>query len=147
MAAAMMVRCRRFFTGMEAAMNLTYEDLRICHSLAVEAREIMDRVDAIEAMATRMGISSCNENGGSAFEVEDYVQGRRRVAQAYLAHVAAVKAKIEQITNDTQRRVLQLRYVDGMRWEQIQVMMSYSQSAVYAVHKSALEQWNTASWG
>ena len=134
-------------------MQLTYEDLRICHSLAVEAREIMDRVDAMEAFAARStpqygataaGPVTHDRVGDGAAQIVDYMAGRREVACAYFEHAAIVEAAIDGIKDSTQRRVMRLRYVDGMRWEQIQLITKYAEAQVYRIHAEALDEMKIA---
>ena len=129
-------------------MCLTMKDLEICHSLAVEAREILERVDAIESLATRCtfgfseapGISTVSDKvGDGAAELTDFIQSRRKTAQAYFDHVAAVEYAIDGLADSYQRRVLRYRYVDGLTWDNIRLLLHYAEAQTFRIHAEALK--------
>lgn len=49
-----------------------------------------------------------------------------------------IEAGIETVDSNTQRRLLKLRYIDGMTWERVAVEMDYSYMQVCRLHGKAL---------
>lgn len=72
-------------------------------------------------------------------ELRDSLMGK-------IEELAAVRAEIERaigtVQDDTQRRLLRLRYIKGMTWERIAVEMNYSYRNTTRLHGFALESCN-----
>ncbi len=49
-----------------------------------------------------------------------------------------IEASIETVDSNIQRRLLKLRYIDGMTWERVAVEMNYSYMQVCRLHGKAL---------
>lgn len=45
---------------------------------------------------------------------------------------------VEKIGDETEKRVLRLKYFDGMSWEQVAEEMNYSIRQIHNIHKKAL---------
>lgn len=121
-------------------MGLILKDLEICHSLALEAREIMERVDAMRCMAERVSpVYSVTPKGNDltdkvadgAVAMADYFAEREEVARRYLEHVQVVEAAIDGIDDSEERRVLRMWYVDGLLPSEIMAAMYMSRRTVY----------------
>ena len=49
-----------------------------------------------------------------------------------------VKRKIDSIEDDDEREVLRLRYIRGLKWEEVAVKMNYSWKWIHKIHGRAL---------
>ena len=56
------------------------------------------------------------------------------MAKAY----TGIERQIRQMENETEKEVLRLRYIRGMKWEEIAAEMGYGLQGVYKVHGRAL---------
>jgi hypothetical protein len=129
-------------------MALTLQDLKICYSLALEAREIMDMAESIQAMAERC-TPSCSQTpnvfvvtdkvGDGAAELSEFWKRKEGVALKYLEHVTQVEVEIEKLQDSYQRRVLRMRYLQGYSWSLIQTLVQYSERSVFDIHKRGME--------
>lgn len=58
-----------------------------------------------------------------------------------------VKKCLAGVTDPVLRELLQLRYIDSLKWEHSADEMCYSLSRVYDLHRKALEVYRTAAAG
>lgn len=63
-------------------------------------------------------------------KVERLTKIRRRIS---------VKRKIDSIEDDDEREVLWLRYIKGLKWEEVAVEMNYSWRRTHDIHSNALK--------
>lgn len=52
----------------------------------------------------------------------------------------AIEHAIETLSDSRQRTVLRLRYLDGLKWEEVAERMCYCLQWVFKLHRKALEQ-------
>ena len=52
---------------------------------------------------------------------------------------AEITEKIDAMPNETESLLLRLRYIHGLKWEEVAVKMDYSWRAVHKIHSKALE--------
>ena len=93
----------------------------------------VDRLRGYLDIARSMGVNAC----GASVEryaalVSDYVSELE-------ANAADVRRVISQVPNETQRRVLECRYVHGLTIEQTADAVSYCAKSVNRYHAAALE--------
>lgn len=50
-----------------------------------------------------------------------------------------IERQIRQIENEDEQEVLRLRYILGMKWEEVAVKMGYSWKQTHRIHSSALK--------
>lgn len=50
-----------------------------------------------------------------------------------------IERQISQMENEDEQEVLRLRYILGMKWEEVAVKMGYSWKQTYRIHSSALK--------
>ena len=50
-----------------------------------------------------------------------------------------IERKIRQMENEDEQEVLRLRYILGMKWEEVAVKMGYSWKQTHRIHSSALQ--------
>lgn len=53
---------------------------------------------------------------------------------------AQVRRAIDSVSNENMRNILELRYINGMKWEQIAIQTSYDYSWVLRLHGQALQK-------
>jgi DNA-directed RNA polymerase specialized sigma subunit len=68
-------------------------------------------------------------------EIEKLKRERLEKVRAY----SDISKKIKAVENDNEREVLELRYIKGMKWEEICLEMSYSWQHIHRIHSKALE--------
>lgn len=49
-----------------------------------------------------------------------------------------IERRIEKMEDEDEQRVLRLRYIKGMKWEEVAVEMGYSWKQVHRIHSEAL---------
>ena len=49
-----------------------------------------------------------------------------------------IEFKIRQMENEDEQRVLRLRYIKGLKWEEVAVEMGYSWRRIHDIHGKAL---------
>lgn len=52
---------------------------------------------------------------------------------------AEITEKIDAMSDETESLLLRLRYIHGLKWEEVAVKMDYSWRAVHKIHSKALE--------
>ena len=66
--------------------------------------------------------------------------GGEEIIKNYLKKAAAVKSEIRKLDNPLQVMIMNMRYVDGMRWEEIASRSIYSLDWCYELHRKALKK-------
>lgn len=51
-----------------------------------------------------------------------------------------IETAIESLTDPTERNLMRLRYIDGLRWEEVTVAIGYSWQQTHRIHARALER-------
>lgn len=83
--------------------------------------------------------------GGDQSDLSDYMvlldeqiellkAERLEKARAY----AGIENRIRGMENEDEQRVLRLRYIRGLKWEEVAVEMGYSWKQIHRIHSSAL---------
>lgn len=49
-----------------------------------------------------------------------------------------IEKQIRQMENEDEQEVLRLRYITGLKWEEVAARMSYSWKHIHRIHSSAL---------
>ena len=71
-------------------------------------------------------------------EIEKLKEERLEKVRAY----SEISKNIRRMENDNEREVLTLRYIKGLKWEEICVEMRYSWKHIHRIHSSALNNFN-----
>ncbi|MCQ4788753.1 DUF1492 domain-containing protein [Blautia obeum] len=50
-----------------------------------------------------------------------------------------IERQIRQMENEDEQEVLRLRYIKGLKWEEVALKMNYSRKQVHRIHSSALK--------
>lgn len=51
-----------------------------------------------------------------------------------------IEKQIRQMENEDEQEVLRLRYIKGLKWEEVAVKMDYSWRQIHRIHSSALKE-------
>ena len=119
-------------------MTITYNDLCLCSGLINEVRDSQERIDRLRSHMERCtpklsetGDRHTNSTGDKYADVLQKIQdieiaSGEKIA-AYIEHVQVVIDAIDQqVTDSAQRRVLSLRFIDGLCWGEICARTFYS---------------------
>lgn len=131
---------------------MTYEDkkaylrqYRAALHAAQDAARRLDEFRQANAGLKAVIISDMPKGGGTPRDLSDYVakldemEGDLLTAvEAYRTKAQAVEHVIDRVTDETQARLLRLRYLDGYTFERIAVAMSYSWRQVMRLHYRAV---------
>lgn len=117
--------------------------------LEAEERDIREEIARWESRAQKVTASWSSAPGGraGADKVQDgainLVQLQKQLEEK-AETLAQVRIEIERaigtVKNDTQRRLLRLRYIKGLTWERIAMEMHYGYQWVCKLHGKALLQ-------
>lgn len=66
--------------------------------------------------------------------IEDLKQERLKRAKRQ----QEIEHRIQQMKDEDEQRVLRLRYIKGMKWEEVAVEMGYSWKQIHRIHSEAL---------
>ena len=130
-------------------MQLTYEDLRNCARLAKALEDSTERIQRLRSMLERTTTRARETPGAGAFadrmaesiaRLDEWETECIYRSDAYLEHAFLVDQEIERLEDDRHRRVLRLRYLDGLLWEEIAEKMHYSIQWCKHLHDTALEK-------
>lgn len=135
---------------MKQMPDITHRDLIICASLARECQNIRWTLQQMRAMAeactsdtSKDGITgkgtTSDRVGNIASALSDMEAEYEPRLLAYFEHVSAVQTLINGLAEPRHRTVLWLRYVNGMRWEEVAEKANYTDRWCYVLHDEALE--------
>lgn len=51
-----------------------------------------------------------------------------------------IEKQIRKINDEKEQRVLELRYIKGMKWEDVAAIMNYSVKRIHGIHLEALKR-------
>lgn len=113
-------------------------------------KDILDEIQRLRA--DKMFPSVANDGmpkGSNQSDLSDYIAildeqiellkaERLEKARCY----QKIERQIKQMENDDEQEVLRLRYITGLKWEEVAVRMSYSWKHIHRIHSSALCNFN-----
>lgn len=111
-----------------------------------EINDLLRQREAIMARLTRVTTSYSGMPGGGGgdtmtdgiaklIEVEGEINDR---IDALIALRREIEGCIRTVDSSAQRRVLRLRYIEGMTWERVALEMHYERTQVWRLHGRAL---------
>lgn len=109
-------------------------------------KDILDEIQRLRA--DKMFPSVANDGmpkGSNQSDLSDYIAildeqiellkvERLEKARCY----QKIEKQIRQMENEDEQEVLRLRYITGLKWEEIAARMSYSWKHIHRIHSSAL---------
>lgn len=112
---------------------------------AEDAARRLDEYREVNAGLKSVGISDMPRGGGKPRDLSDYVAKLDEMegdlweaVSRYRKQAQEVEAVISRAQDETQARLLRLRYIDGYTFEQIAVLMGYSWRQVMRLHYRAV---------
>lgn len=82
--------------------------------------------------------SSQSDLSDYAVILDDQIQLLKKERLEKVIIYRNIEEKIRKMQNEDERRVLRLRYIKGMKWEEVAVEMGYSWKQVHRYHSDAL---------
>ena len=116
-----------------------------------EINDMLREKERIMSRLTRMtsSISGMPHGGGESDKLTDGVSKLIDLDKEIDGRVDAlvdfrreIEGKISALDSDMQRRLLKLRYIDGMTWERVAVEMGYERRQICRIHGYALMSLN-----
>lgn len=116
-----------------------------------EINDMLREKERIMSRLTRMtsSISGMPHGGGESDKLTDGVGKLVELDKEIDARVDGlvelrreIEGKISALDSDMQRRLLKLRYIDGMTWERVAVEMGYERRQICRIHGYALMSLN-----
>ena len=109
-------------------------------------KDILDEIQRLRA--DKMFPSVANDGmpkGSNQSDLSDYIAildeqiellkvERLEKARCY----QKIEKQIKQMENEEEQEVLRLRYITGLKWEEVAARMSYSWKHIHRIHSSAL---------
>lgn len=131
---------------------MTKERLRRYREVKREARQIRDQLEEIESRLYSpkgqllTGMPSAPSPGGGTV-TEALIDRHAQLLQMYQEQLArleeeqlAIEKAIAGLEDPTARRLMRYRYLDGLKWEEICVLINYEWSRTHDIHGMALQQ-------
>lgn len=126
---------------------MTKEELKKYQALKKERAQIEEKLWELEATigdpkTAKIDAEPHGSPSGSGLEriVARYIELKERY-DAKLADIIAQQIAIEDAIDSlspTERQLLRYRYIDGLQWEEVCVMMTYSWRQTHRIHGRAL---------
>lgn len=131
---------------------MTKETLKQYQRLRLERDGILNVIRELEAAMEAPKIQKLTgmpSSGGNGSALETMVQKHIELQRRYLdklAEMDKLQGEIEDAIESlegNQRTLMRLRYLQGMRWEDICVSMHYSGKHIHRIHAAALRRIQT----
>lgn len=74
--------------------------------------------------------------------LDEQIQNLKEERLAKAKIYKGIEDRIRRIENEDEQRVLRLRYIKGMKWEEVAVEMGYSWKWTHKIHSDALKHFN-----
>ena len=129
---------------------MTKEMLKKYGSIKKEKERIKARIEEIESMLysprnqNLSGMPTAHDAPNET--MEKLIEKKERLLKVYKSFLLQldetelnIENAIETLADPAARSILRLRYIDGLKWEQICVKMGYEWSHTHRIHKNALE--------
>ena len=131
---------------------MTKERLRRYVEIKKEVRQIRDQLEEIESrlyspkgqLLTGMPSAPSHEGGTIT---ESLMDKHEQLLQMYREQLTiryeeqlAIEKAIASLEDPTARRLMRYRYLDGLKWEEICVLINYEWSRTHEIHGMALKQ-------
>lgn len=113
-----------------------------------QIEEIETQITSISIDYSRERVQSSNINHDKVAEVIDRLSALREKAideaDKMTAYMVKTFGRIDKLEDETERDIMQRRYVEGLSWEEICVAIGFSWAQVHRYHRAALEHLGNA---
>lgn len=109
----------------------------LCTRRLDEARDIGVRSPKMD------GMPRSGAGGGIEMQIDRIMAAERRLNKARdeaLEILEGIEDMIESLENFDQKRILRLRYIDGLTWDEVAMDAGFSERSVRRIHGRALEE-------
>lgn len=118
---------------------MTKERLKQCYYLHLELKKLDEKIMRLEAKCEGGAVIISDMPRGGVppdfmTELADIVRYRERLRSDILCEIAAVEQFIADIPDSRTRLIFRLRYVDGMKWDEVADKTAYNISHVRRLH-------------
>lgn len=126
---------------------MTKESLKQCYYLHLELKKLDEKIMRLESKCQGGAIILTDMPRGGIppdfmTELADIVRYRERLRSDILCEIAAVEQFIADIPDSRTRLIFRLRYVDGMKWDDIAEKVDYDERHVRRLHGKTYNQLN-----
>ena len=134
---------------------MTKERLRQYQQLKREKDMLEEKLEELESTMTSPriqkldGMPQGQPQGGSLMDllVEQHLTLKAMYASKLRAlndTLLDIETAIESLTDPTERNLMRLRYIDGLKWEELTYVIGYSWQQTHRIHARALERLRTS---
>lgn len=82
--------------------------------------------------------SSQSDLSGYAATLDDLIEKLKKERLEKIQHLRNIEDQIGKMQDEDEKRVLRLRYIRGLKWEEVAVEMGYSWKQTHRIHSQAL---------
>ena len=82
--------------------------------------------------------SSQSDLSGYAATLDDLIEKLKKERLEKIQHLRNIEDQIGKMQDEDEKRVLRLRYIKGLKWEEVAVEMGYSWKQTHRIHSQAL---------
>ena len=134
---------------------MTKERLRQYQQLKIEKERLEEKLTEFESTMNSPRIQKLDgmphgqPQGGSLMDmlVEQHLTLKNMYASKLRElneTLMDIETAIEGLTDATERNLMRLRYIDGLKWEEITLAIGYSWQQTHRIHARALERLRAA---
>ena len=86
--------------------------------------------------------SSQSDLSGYAATLDGLIEKLKKERLEKIQHLRNIEDQIGKMQDEDEKRVLRLRYIKGMKWEEVAVEMEYSWRRTHDIHSRALKKFS-----
>lgn len=83
--------------------------------------------------------SSQSDLSGYAATLDDLIEKLKKERLEKIQHLRNIENQISKMQDEDEKRVLRLRYIKGLKWEEVAVEMGRSWQHIHRIHSKALK--------
>lgn len=83
--------------------------------------------------------SSQSDLSGYAATLDDLIEKLKKERLEKIQHLRKIEDQIGKMQDEDEKRVLRLRYIRGLKWEEVDVEMNYRWTQMHRIHGKALK--------
>lgn len=84
--------------------------------------------------------SSQSDLSGYAATLDDLIEKLKKERLEKIQHLRNIEDQIGKLQDEDEKRVLRLRYIRGLKWEEVEVEMHYRWTQIHRIHGKALKK-------